>query len=155
MDAGGGGFPVPPSLQFLFFWQISKSHDLLSCDIATTFASTILKVSYSKGGLISESFSLWLKSPKTGAKSLSWELLTKREDAQDKKCSVSFFGDLSQSEKRSEIKPPLVVLGCTLGKMQLSYGHKKYHYFPVQNANLIFGMHQPLKVSLCLRTLKV
>ena len=53
---------------------------------------------------------------------------------------VPFFGDLSQSEKRSEIKPPLVVLGCTLGKMQLSYGHKKYHYYPVQNVNVILGI---------------
>ena len=36
-----------------------------------------------KGRLISESFSLWLKSPKIGAKSLSWALYTteKNEDA--------------------------------------------------------------------------
>ena len=32
-----------------------------------------------RGGLISESFSLWLKSPNKGAKSLSWALCTTKE----------------------------------------------------------------------------
>ena len=32
-----------------------------------------------KGGLISESFLLWLKSPKIGAKSLSWAVSTKEK----------------------------------------------------------------------------
>ena len=50
-----------------------------------------------KVGLISKGFSLWLKSPKNGAKSRSWEL------SQD--CHLApLFGDLSQSEK---LQPPL------------------------------------------------
>ena len=39
--------------------------------------------SNAKSGLISESFSLWLKSLKKCAKSLSWALSTQRENAQD------------------------------------------------------------------------
>ena len=38
---------------------------------------------FDKGSLISESFSFWLKSPKKGAKSLSWALSTKRENARE------------------------------------------------------------------------
>ena len=45
-----------------------------------------------KGGLISESLSLWLKSHKKGAKNHYHEHL------------LGFLGDLSQSEKLSEIK---------------------------------------------------
>ena len=54
-------------------------------------------------GVISETFSLWLKSPKKGAKSLFWALSTKRENAQDSDLEYC-FGDLSQFEKLSEIK---------------------------------------------------
>ena len=43
-----------------------------------------------RGRLISEHFSVWLQSPKKGAK------------------SRPFFGDWSQSEKLSEINPPLI-----------------------------------------------
>ena len=46
----------------------------------------------SRGGLISESFELWLKS-------------SKKEDAQAYVFAI-YFGDLSRSEKLSEIKPP-------------------------------------------------
>ena len=59
-----------------------------------------------KGGLISESFSLLYKFPKKIAKSLSWALSTYREVAQYSDLA-SFWGDLSQSEKIIEIKPPL------------------------------------------------
>ena len=60
----------------------------------------------SKSGLMSESFSLWLKSQKKGVKSQPWALSTKREDAQC--CELAFlFLDLSQNEKLSEIKLPL------------------------------------------------
>ena len=62
-----------------------------------------------KGGLISESFSLWLKSPKMGTKLQPWGLSTKREDAQDLDLAP-IFGDLSQNEKLSDIKPPLVYI---------------------------------------------
>ena len=64
---------------------------------------------YTKGGLISESFSFWLKSPKMGAKSRSWASSLFVDSPQG--CSlVPIFGDLSQSEKLSEIKPPLLQL---------------------------------------------
>ena len=60
-----------------------------------------------KGGLISESLLLWLKLPQKGANNyVSWVLSTKREDAQDSDLTP-FWGDLSQSEKLSEIKLPL------------------------------------------------
>ena len=61
-----------------------------------------------KGDLISEFFSLWLKSSKKGAKSLSWVLSTQREDVYD--IELALFLDLSQNEKLSEIRPPLVDL---------------------------------------------
>ena len=53
-----------------------------------------------KGGLISERFSLRLKSPKHGAKSLSWVLLSifKRENTQNKDLALC-FGDWTQSKK--------------------------------------------------------
>ena len=50
------------------------------------------------GGLISESFSPCLKSPKIDAKLLSWALSAKRDDAEDIDLAP-IFGDLSQSEK--------------------------------------------------------
>ena len=62
----------------------------------------------SKGSLISERFSFWLKSPKKSAKSLPWALSTRREDAQGRDLAL-IFGDLNQIEKKSEIKPPLVI----------------------------------------------
>ena len=58
-----------------------------------------------KGGLISESFSL-SKSPKISAKSVSWALSTE-EKILRRVIWYPFFGDFSQSEKVSEIKPPL------------------------------------------------
>ena len=49
----------------------------------------------SSGDLILESFSLWLKSPKTGAKDHPGHYLQKRENSQDSDL-VHFLGDLSQ-----------------------------------------------------------
>ena len=60
---------------------------------------------FSKGGLISESFSIWLKSPNMFAKSHPSALSTYREDAQESDLTP-IFGYLSQSEKLSQIKPP-------------------------------------------------
>ena len=60
--------------------------------------------------LTSKRFSLWLKSSKKSTKSLSWH--------KEKKLRVviwHLFGDLSQSETLSEIKPPL------LGKVYQNY----------------------------------
>ena len=59
----------------------------------------------SKGGLISESLSLWLHLPKKCAKSLFWALFSYRKDTQDSICHI-FYGDWSQREEFSEIKPP-------------------------------------------------
>ena len=60
-------------------WYLKQYHRTLS-----NFQSTILykhkiftNSFWLKGGLISESFSLWLKSPNKGAKSLSWALWSK------------------------------------------------------------------------------
>ena len=53
-----------------------------------------------KGGLISESFSVWLKSAiRDAINSL------KEEDSE----MAPFFRDLSQSENCSDIKPPLAI----------------------------------------------
>ena len=60
-----------------------------------------------RGGLISVSFSFWLKSPNNGVKSLSWALCTTKEKVLSELAPL--FGDLSQNEKLSEIKPPLVL----------------------------------------------
>ena len=49
-----------------------------------------------KGSLISESFSLWLKSPKMGAKSLLWALSIKRENAQGSDLAP-IVGNLNES----------------------------------------------------------
>ena len=59
-----------------------------------------------KGGLISESFSLWLKSLKMGDKSLPWASFLLVDSAQ-RSDLAPIFEDLSQSEKLFEIKPPL------------------------------------------------
>ena len=53
-----------------------------------------------------------------GAKLLSWALSTQREDAQGIDWAP-IFGDLSQSEKLPEIKPPLVKEGVV--KSQSSF----------------------------------
>ena len=65
------------------------------------------KLLLSKGGLISESFSLWLTSPNKAAKSLSWALCTKRESAQE--CNLAtMYWYLSQCKKKlPDINPPL------------------------------------------------
>ena len=61
-----------------------------------------------KGGLFSENFSLWLKSPKQKSnKSLSWAPFPYVDSAQNSDLAP-FSGDLSQSEKLSENKPPLM-----------------------------------------------
>ena len=69
-----------------------------------------------KGGLISEFFSLWLKSPKKGVKSLP-EASSVLVDSAQESDLAPFFEDMSQS-KNSEIKPPLP------GKIGLCRSHK-------------------------------
>jgi hypothetical protein len=59
-----------------------------------------------KGALISESLSLWLTSPKMDSKSLPRALSTQRENGQGTILAF-IFGEVGQSEKLSEIKPPL------------------------------------------------
>ena len=61
-----------------------------------------------KGGFIAESFSFWLKSPKK-APNHSPESSPKKKMFSN---LAPFFGDLSQSEKLSEIKPPLARVLC-------------------------------------------
>ena len=64
-----------------------------------------------KGGLISESVTiLWSKYPQMGAKSLTWPLSNYRKDAQGIDLAPT-FGDLCQSEKLFEIRPPLMFFG--------------------------------------------
>ena len=62
------------------------------------------KPALNKGGLILESVFLWLKSPKNGAKKMT--TLSPEESAPGTNLAP-FRGDLDQSEKLSEIKPPL------------------------------------------------
>ena len=68
-----------------------------------------------KGCLILESFSIWLKSPKIGSKSLPRELSTKRKDDQGSDLAL-MFGDLSRREKLLELRPPVTVQ-CTASKL--------------------------------------
>ena len=57
----------------------------------------LISIDLDKGGLISEILSICLKSPKQGEKSLPSTQRLRR----------AIFGDLRQSEKLSDIKPPL------------------------------------------------
>ena len=57
-----------------------------------------------KGGLISESSSIWLKSPKRGAKHYHEHYLPKEDNEM-----ATFLGNLSLSENCSLIKPPLAI----------------------------------------------
>ena len=58
-----------------------------------------------KGGLISESFSIWLKSPKRGAKNYHEHYRPKENNSE----MASLLGYLSQSENSSDIKLPLAI----------------------------------------------
>ena len=58
-----------------------------------------------KGGLISESFSVWLKSAIRDAINYPEHYSLKEEDSE----MAPFFRDLSQSENCSDIKPPLAI----------------------------------------------
>ena len=57
-----------------------------------------------KGGLISESFSLWLKSPKKGAKNI----LSTTHKLKKLRIVIRYFFGENQTEKLFEIKPPLL-----------------------------------------------
>ena len=59
-----------------------------------------------KGRLISESFSPWLKSPKKGAKSLSWASTLQVDSAKESDLAPLFV--IWAKTKNSEIKPPLI-----------------------------------------------
>ena len=61
------------------------------------------------GGLLALSFSVCIKYYKKGARSLSWVSFLYVDIAQDSDLAP-FLGDLSQSEKLSHLKPPLVDL---------------------------------------------
>jgi uncharacterized Fe-S cluster-containing radical SAM superfamily enzyme len=65
---------------------------------------------YSKGGLFSESFSLWLKSQKKKVPNYCPEHYPRKEKTLRVVIWHPFFKDLSHSEKLSEIKPPLVLI---------------------------------------------
>ena len=67
-------------------------------EISTFFVKSV------KGGLILESFSRFLKSPQKGAKNFSLHY-PQIEEAKDR--DGYFFGEI-ESEKLSEVKPPLL-----------------------------------------------
>ena len=70
--------------------------------------SKFAKIDIRKGGVISESFSLILKSAKLGAKSQPRASSLYVDSAQG--CDLApIIGDLSQSENFSEIKSPLKI----------------------------------------------
>ena len=78
--------------------------------------------------MILESFSIWLKSPKIGSKSLPRELSTKRKDDQGRDLAL-MFGDLSRREKLLVIRPPVTVQ-CTLYTVQPpNCDHSLLNYF--------------------------
>jgi hypothetical protein len=57
--------------------------------------------------LISESFSICLKSRKKRCQIIPEHLVLRAKDGVKESDLAPFFGDLSQSEKLSEINPPL------------------------------------------------
>ena len=81
-----------------FYFKIFKICNIFSlfCWNYTTFNCTILIL---KGGLISESFLLWIKSQKIVTKSVTWALSTLIDVLESDLASI--FGDLSQREKLS------------------------------------------------------
>ena len=83
--------------------------EIISQDIKQFFKYEIsINSVWLKGGLISESFSLWLKSPNKGAKSLMNTFFFV-QSAQENDLTP-YLGDLSQWERLSEIKLALVKL---------------------------------------------
>ena len=97
-----------------------------SCSV---FLSSSLNLLHTvKGGLIS----LWLQSPKKRLQITALKNSTWRKDAQSSDLAP-FFGDWSQSEKLSEIKPPLVEPNA-LGQKRFLIGNcmvlqRKLHVF--------------------------
>ena len=80
----------------------------------------------SKGGLISESFSLWLKSPNLSAKSCPWLLSSYRKDWG---ILGTHFRVLCKSAKVSDIKPRLVCdknVSGLLGLLDEKLGHRAF-----------------------------
>ena len=66
-----------------------------------------MTVAHFKGGLFSESFLVWLKSPKIGANHYPKHYPPRTQNAKD--CNLApMFGDFSQIENVSEINPPIV-----------------------------------------------
>ena len=90
-----------------------------------------------KGGLISESFSLQLKSPKLAAKSFSFLREDAQGDSAEDRDLASFFGDLSQSEKLSEIRPPLALHFAKIENKGIS----KTFFIPCFHINIFFPRH--------------
>ena len=88
----------------------------------------LTKIDIRKGGVISESFSLWLKSAKLGAKSRPWASSLYADSAQG--CGLApIIGDLSQSEKLSEIKPPLKITATDSAILCTNANAFKYEKF--------------------------
>ena len=74
--------------------------------VETVLYLTWTKPTLSKGGLVSESYSLWFKSSNKGAKSLLFSLLTLLDSREDSHLAY-YFLDLIKSEKNSEINQTL------------------------------------------------
>ena len=115
----------------------------------------LLRRVHTKGGVISESFSIWLKSTKIGAKFLSWALYTWKKMLRSD-LAYCFWG-LSQIEKLSKIKQPLI-----LPNQSILWGICRITQLPKQqnnsfilflrcialNSKLIWCLHDSLHDSL-------
>ena len=94
-----------------FVWKLKLKLKLYNGN--TTFWESHLNIHIFQDeffGLISESFSLFLKSPKQGAKSLAWALYTWRILTMRVIWHLFFYVDLSQSEELTDFKRSLITL---------------------------------------------
>ena len=82
-----------------------------------------MSIAQDKGCLISKKFSLWLKSPKKGATHYPERYLSKYPPQGSD--LASFWGDLSQSENLSEIKPLLMITVSAISKNLYMYLDKR------------------------------
>ena len=110
------------NFQALKFNLCSQNHDPCVIELKHCFTNkAMVRYIFTKVGLISESFSCWLQSPTKCSKNYS-DLYPRRIV-----CGI-FLGDLSQSKKLSEIKPPLKFIYsekatkfCEISTVDLSY----------------------------------
>jgi hypothetical protein len=90
---------------FRLTWMVSAQHEQQTVFVMESHSGKY-PTYITKGSLISERFSFWLQYLKNGCQITILSTIHKRRNGQDSDL-IHSFGDLSQSEKLSEIKPPL------------------------------------------------